>query len=141
MLAFTVLPKLAHDVKSETLAALVEEHLAQTHEHAARVEQAFRAVGVEPSSNRDAGFDALRGQHEEQAQKVVGDQLADLLHVGAAIRTEHGEIALYTALIRLAQALGLEDVQRLLAANRDDERRALELLEEQAARLAAELAQ
>ena len=140
MLAFEVLPKLAREVKSETIAALVEEHLAQTRGHAARVEQAFCAFGAEPTSNRDAGLDALRKQHDERSGSVVGDRLADAVHVAAAIRTEHAELALYDMLLRLAEPFGLDDVRRLLAANREEEQRALELLEREAARLGGELA-
>jgi ferritin-like metal-binding protein YciE len=140
MLAFEVLPKLAREVKSETVAGIVEEHLAETHEHAARVEQAFRALGAEPSSNLDAGIDGLRKQHDEQSSNVVGDRLADALHVAAAIRTEHAELALYDTLLRLAEPLGLDQVRQLLAANREEEQRALELLERELARLAGALA-
>jgi ferritin-like metal-binding protein YciE len=140
MLAFETLPELVRQAKSERLAALFEEHLAQTHEHVARLEEAFVAVGAEASSNRDAAADALAKQHAEQAQNAVGDRLADLLHAGAAIRTEHAELALYEGLLRLADALGAHDVSALLTANRNDEQRALELLEREAGRLAGELA-
>jgi ferritin-like metal-binding protein YciE len=140
MLAFDVLPTLVREVKGETVAALLQGHLVETQEHAARIEQTFTVLGAEPSSNLDAGVDALRRQHEEQSAKAVGDRMADFVHVNAAIRTEHAELALYAGLLRLTDALGLDDVQQLLAANRDDEWRALELLEQELARLAGELA-
>lgn len=139
MLAFEALPKLVDDVKSETLRALVEHHLVETREHVSRVEQAFAIVGAETSSNRDAGFDASRKQHEEQVSNAVGDALADVLHAGAAIRAEHAEVALYDALLRVVKALGLDDAHRLLAANRAEELRALELLDRETANLAAQL--
>jgi ferritin-like metal-binding protein YciE len=139
MLAFEVLPKLVADVKSETLRALVEHHLVETREHASRVEQAFAIVGAETSSNRDAGFDALRKQHEEQVSNTVGDGFADLLHAGSAIRAEHAEIALYDALLRVVESLGFDDAHRLLGANRAEELRALELLDRETASLAAQL--
>ena len=34
MLGFEVLPKLAREVKTETIAGVVEQHLAETHRHA-----------------------------------------------------------------------------------------------------------
>jgi ferritin-like metal-binding protein YciE len=48
------LPDLHRAVQSEGLAQVVEEHLEQTKEHASRLEQVFRAVGAEPSSNLSA---------------------------------------------------------------------------------------
>jgi ferritin-like metal-binding protein YciE len=50
--------------------------------------------------------------------------------------TEHYEINAYEAAIRLAHALGAEDVERLLRANLDQEISALGKLGEQADRLA-----
>jgi len=54
MLAFEVLPGLQKQVKNKSLAALVDEHLGQTHQHVARAETAFRAFGAEPASGRSA---------------------------------------------------------------------------------------
>ena len=140
MLAFDVLPTLVDEVKSETLRALVEHHLVETREHTTRVEEAFAAIGAEASSNRDAGFDALRKQHDEQASNAVGDDLADLMHAGAAVRAEHLELALYDGLLNLVATLDLDGVEKLLKANRSDEERALKGLEKEAENLAAAIA-
>jgi ferritin-like metal-binding protein YciE len=56
--------------------------------------------------------------------------------IAAAIGTEHYEINAYEAAIRLANALGAEDVERLLRANLEQGIAALEKLGEQADRLA-----
>jgi ferritin-like metal-binding protein YciE len=140
MLAFEVLPSLRREVKSETLAAAVEQHLAQTHEHVARVETAFRNLGAEPVSARSATGAALIDEHEELAQSIVDFRLADLFNAGAASRGEHLEIAGYDLLLELAQVLGNEDNERLLAANRDDDAKALEQLRSLGRRLRDELA-
>jgi ferritin-like metal-binding protein YciE len=139
MLVFDVLPKLAKQVQSESLAAAVEEHLAQTHGHLARVEETFRALGVEPVSARSAPAAALAAEHEETAGKIAEPRLADLFHAGAAIHTEHLEIALYDVLLELAGALGRDDVEKPLAENREGEVQALERLREVAERLRGEL--
>ena len=124
MLVFEVLPTLQKQVQSESLAAAVEEHLAQTHDHVARVEEAFRALGAEPVSARSAPAAALAAEHEETASKIAEPRLADLFHAGAAITTEHYEIASYDVLLELAP----EAVRESLAQNRDEEAQALERL-------------
>jgi ferritin-like metal-binding protein YciE len=140
MLAFEVLPSLRRQVESESLAAELDEHLAQTREHVARVEGAFRSLSAEPASARSATGAALGGEHGELAQKLVDPRLADLFHAGAAIRGEHLELAGYELLLELAQALGHEDSAKLLSANRDDDADALDRLRKLAGRLRDELA-
>ena len=77
MLVFEVLPSLRKQVQSESLAAAVEEHLAQTRGHVTRVEEAFRALGAEPVSARSAPAAALASEHEETAGKIAEPRLAD----------------------------------------------------------------
>lgn len=140
MLAFEVLPELYLQVRSASLKRGVDDHLARTKEHVARVEQAFTALGVEPSSNRSAPVAAMQSRHAELTEKLVDDRLADLFHARAAAQAEHYELAAYDALIELASALGREQVAELLARNREDEQEMLEELETIAGRLAADLA-
>jgi putative protein kinase ArgK-like GTPase of G3E family len=71
MLVFEVLPSLRKQVQSESLAAAVEEHLAQTRGHVTRVEEAFRALGAEPASARSAAAAGLQSDHEELAGKIA----------------------------------------------------------------------
>lgn len=131
MLVFEVLPSLLKQVQSESLAAAVEEHLAQTRGHVTRVEEAFRSLGAEPVSARSAPAAALASEHEETAGKIAEPRLADLFHAGAAITTEHYEIASYDVLLRLAP----DGVVEPLEQNRGEEAQALELLRELSDRL------
>jgi ferritin-like metal-binding protein YciE len=128
MLVFEVLPELRKQVQSESLAAAVEEHLAQTHEHVARAEEAFRALGAEPVSARSAPAAALAAEHEQVAAKFAEPRLGDLFHAAAAIHTEHLELAGYDVLLELARALGRQDVEERLEQNRREEAETLERL-------------
>jgi ferritin-like metal-binding protein YciE len=129
MLAFEILPELHKQVKSESLAALVEEHLGQTHQHVARVESAFRTLGAEPASGRSAPLAGAKDQHEEVAAQITDPRLADLFHAGAAMQTEHLELAGYRLLLELAEALERDEVARLLEENSKEEKEALERLQ------------
>ena len=128
MLVLEVLPSLYKQVQSESLAAAVEEHLAQTRGHVTRVEEVFRALGAEPVSARSAPAAALAAEHEETAGKIAEPRLADLFHAGAAITTEHYEIASYDVLLELARTLGRDDLERPLEQNRREEADALDRL-------------
>ena len=138
-LAFEVLPELHKQVKSESLAALVEEHLGQTRQHVARVESAFRAFEAEPLSARSAPLAGAKAEHEEVASKITDPKLADFFHAGAAMQTEHLEIAGYQLLLNLLDGLGRDEVAHLLEANCKDEQKALERLQKLSAGLKPEV--
>jgi ferritin-like metal-binding protein YciE len=125
-LAFEALPALRRDVTAEGLAHAVDEHLEQTKEHAARLEQVFRAVGAEPSSNLNPPAEKLAEHREEIAGDIPDDRLRDVLNAAAAAATEHLEIAAYDALIELASVLDAGDARGLLERNRKEEADALD---------------
>ena len=139
MLAFEVLPELYREVRMQSLKRGVGEHLEQTKGHVVRVEQAFRSLGLDPSSNLSMAVDGMRRQHSEVTEKLANERLADLFHASAAIRTEHFEIASYTALIELAEAMRADEVADLLEQNKKEEEQTLKELEKLAERLAKEV--
>ncbi len=138
-LSFEVLPKLQRDVESEGLHAVVTEHLEQTREHGPRLEEVFRAVGAEPSSNLSPPLEKLAQHHDELAGKLPDRRLADVFHAAAAAATEHLELAAYDALLALAGAVDLGDGRRLLERNRGEEADALGRLQSELERLGGAL--
>jgi ferritin-like metal-binding protein YciE len=124
-LAFDVLPSVIEAASDEQLKALFAEHLDETREHVERVEQAFRKLGMEPSSAFSPGFSGLVEQHDEVAKKIVEPGLADRWHAAAGIAAEHFELALYAGIEPLAD----REVRDLLDRNAKQENQALEKLE------------
>ena len=133
MLAFEALPKLIDEVRDGELKTALSEHLEETRYHVARVEQAFRAAGAEPTSARSAALAGALEQHN--AQQVKEPTLRDYFHCAGAARTEHLELGLYAAVLPLASGEAVE----LLTRNRDDEEQALKRLTKLAERLRTEL--
>jgi ferritin-like metal-binding protein YciE len=140
-LAFELLPELERSARSEVLAEVLQGHLAETKEHASRLEQVFRTVGAEPSSNLCPPVEKLGEHHDELAQNVKEERLRDLFHAVSAAATEHYEIASYDALLTLGDALELGDARALLEQNREEEERALKRLLDEQRRLVGILAE
>lgn len=134
------LPALERGAQAQSLAQAFAEHLEQTRDHVARVEEVFRIAAAEPSSNLDEAAQKLFERHDELAGSVVDPVLRDVFHAAAAARTEHAEIAVYTTLITLAEALELPEAVRLLERNREEEAEALEQVERAARQLSREVA-
>ena len=140
MLAFEVLPNLRKQASSQGLVRAIEEHLEQTKEHARRLEPVFRAVGAEPSSNHSPPAQKLAEHHDELADSIPNDTLADCFHATTAIATEHFELACYDAVLALADAVGLDkDARKALEQNRREEEQALKTVGSELRRLVGEL--
>jgi len=134
-LAKLVLPELLQELKDPELKKLVQKHLEETRGHAGNVKEAFLALGEVPAGKPAYGLDGLRTEHKAAAPQVVPGARG-AVHVAAAMGTEHYEINAYEAAIRLADALGADDVGGRLRANLEQEIAALQKLGEQADRLA-----
>jgi ferritin-like metal-binding protein YciE len=128
-----VLRELAMQVRDDTLRGLLEEHLEQTRAHVERCEVAFRRLEASPSANRSAPFEAAVAEHDELAPSIVSPALADVFHAQAALRTEHLEIALYTALLAFER-----DELAPLHDSLVEERKAREAFERELRRLIAD---
>jgi ferritin-like metal-binding protein YciE len=134
-LARLVLPELLRELDDDGLTKVLSEHLDQTRDHVGNLKRAFLALGAVPAGRPAYGLDGLRTEHGAEAP-TVAPNLRAAVHVAAAMGTEHYEINAYEGAIRLAHALGAEDVCGLLRANLDQEVEALQTLGREAYRLA-----
>ena len=83
------------------------------------------------------GIDGITKEHDEfMSEESPRPQICDMFLTGAGARAEHYEIAAYTGLITMAQALGERDAVPLLQENLEQEKAALAKLEKAAKRLA-----
>ena len=135
-----MLPELLKAIESEGLHAAVSEHLEETREHGPRLEEVFRAVGAEPSSNLSPPFEKLAQHHDELSGSIPDRRLADVFHAAAAAATEHLELATYDAVLALGGPVDLGDDPRgLLEQNRGEEAEALGRVQQELERLSATL--
>jgi ferritin-like metal-binding protein YciE len=129
ILSSDVLPAMLGAVRHPALAGLLAEHLEQTKQHVIVVEDAFRAVGAQSSSNHSQPFVGLKEQHSQLSSSTIAPPLADLVHAAAAIGTEHYEIAAYQTLLALRELVDADDRAAGLQTNLEQEQAALTKLE------------
>ena len=116
------LPKMANAAAHEELKAGFEDHLAQTKNHVARLEQI-----AETHDCRLAGHKckAMQGLIEEGSELIGDDAEASVRDaglIGAAQRVEHYEIAGYGTARALATCLGYDDAAELLGETLEEEK-------------------
>lgn len=136
-LAKTVLPKLIEEVGDDELKSAFEEHLDQTRTHVENVKKSLHELDESEGGKDAPALEGLKQEHDSGIAEVTPD-LRDSFDAGAAIGTEHYEIAIYSSAVLLAEATGEGQVAKLLGDNLEQEFAALKKLETIAERLASE---
>jgi ferritin-like metal-binding protein YciE len=122
----TALPKLAKGAGDHELKSLFTLHLEETKGQVERLKQVFEILGEKPTGEHCNGMEGVIEEGADALEKDEEGASFDSGIIGAALRTEHYEIAGYTATIAMAKILGLSDVAGLLTENLNEELTAAE---------------
>jgi ferritin-like metal-binding protein YciE len=118
------LPKLIDKATNRDLSKGLKDHLEETKNQIARLDQVFQKLGEQPQGVKCPAIDGLISEADEIAGEVADKEVLDAAVVGAAQSVEHYEIARYGTLIAWAESLGRDDVIRLLTTNLNEEKAA-----------------
>ncbi len=120
------LPKLQEEASDEELARGFGDHLEETRQHVKNVEQAFEQLGEPAKAEKCPGIEGITKEHDDFiANESPSQDVLNAFLTGAAARTEHYEIAAYEGLVTMAEAMGEDEVARLLGENLEQEKKAL----------------
>ena len=120
-----MLGELEEKAQSDQLKQQFRHHADETRQQIRNLEQAFSAIGVEPTENPCPAIEGLEKEGQSM-MKQTDDSLVDTVILAGAAETEHHEIAVYEGLITHAGAMGHDDVVSLLEENLDQEQHTLE---------------
>jgi ferritin-like metal-binding protein YciE len=115
------LPKLAKGAKNPKLKQLFTAHLAETKNHVERLKQVFASLEEKPTGQHCNGMEGVIEEGADALEKDEEGASFDAGIIGAALRTEHYEIAGYEAAIAMATTLGMPKAVRLLSATLKEE--------------------
>jgi ferritin-like metal-binding protein YciE len=131
------LPELQREAADEELSKGFGDHLEETRQHVKNVQQAFEELGEPAKAEKCPGIEGIKKEHDDfVANESPSQEVLDTFLTGAGARTEHYEIAAYEGLVTMAEAMGEEDVARLLNENLEQEKKALAKLQKIGKRLA-----
>jgi ferritin-like metal-binding protein YciE len=116
------LPKMAKEVDSEELRAAFEKHLAQTQEHAARLQTILQDLGESVNGKKCKGMEALIEEGSEVVDEAEGPEELDAGLIAAAQRVEHYEIAGYGCVRTYAELLQDDRAASLLEQTLEEEK-------------------
>jgi Mn-containing catalase len=124
------LPKMVKAARSSQLQRLFGQHLQETEEQAARLDECLAILGSKARAKPCKGMMGIIEEGEEviQESKDKDDAAADLALIGAAQRVEHYEISGYTTARNLAQQLKHSAIVQHLNLSLGEEENADQLL-------------
>jgi len=115
------LPKMVKTATSEELRQAFSEHLDQTKEHVARLEQAFSILGASARGPKCKGMEGLLEEGKSIMEEDIDPDVLDVGLISAAQRVEHYEIAGYSAVCTMARSMQHDEVLALLEATLAEE--------------------
>jgi ferritin-like metal-binding protein YciE len=115
------LPKLAKGAKNPKLRQLFAAHLEETKGQVERLKKVFIEMGEKPTGQHCNGMEGVIEEGKDALEKDEEGASFDSGTIGAALRTEHYEIAGYEACIAMATTLAMHKVVKLLNSNLKEE--------------------
>jgi ferritin-like metal-binding protein YciE len=115
------LPRLAKGANNAKLKELFTAHLEETKGQVERLKEVFGHLEEKPTGEHCAGMEGIVEEGKNALEKDEEGASFDVGLIGAALRTEHYEIAAYQATISMAKTLGMQDVIELLTENLNEE--------------------
>jgi ferritin-like metal-binding protein YciE len=110
-----VLPKMMKAATTPELQSAIEDHIAQTEEHVARLEQVFEILGQKPQAKKCEAMEGLTKEGESIVEETEdGSMTRDVGIIMAAQKVEHYEIATYGGLVQLAMTMGQAEIAEIL---------------------------
>lgn len=124
------LDRMSRESTTPELRQAFSTHLSETQNHIARLRQVFDAVGAQPNTLTCEGMEGIIQEHDRfVAMNQPSPQVHAAFAIGASEKVEHYEIAAYEGLLRLADAIGLQQAVGPIQANLADERQQLTRLQ------------
>jgi ferritin-like metal-binding protein YciE len=122
------LPDMIEKVTNRELKAGLKDHLAQTENHVARLEQVFKLHGTEPKGTDCPAIDGIIEEAEEVSGEIEDKEVLDAAIIASAQAVEHYEITRYGTLTTWAKTLGRDDCAAILHKTLEEEKAADEKL-------------
>ena len=116
------LPKMAKKAHSDKLRQAFEQHLEETRGQVERLDQVFEFMDKPARGKRCEAMEGLVAEAEEMMEEIKTREVLDVALVAAAQKVEHYEIASYGSVRALAEALGKNDVAKLLGETLEEEK-------------------
>lgn len=122
------LPTMMKNATDEKLKTSIENHLVETENQVARLEECFKALGKKAQAKKCDAMQGLLDEAKSIIEETEPGTVRDAGIIAAAQKVEHYEIATYGTLAAFAKVLQEEDCLKYLLETLDEEKKCDELL-------------
>jgi len=102
------LPKMAKNATAPQLKKAFENHLAETEDQIAKLEQVFELIGEKARGVKCEAIDGIIEEGKGHMEDIEDDATLDAGLIASAQAVEHYEITRYGTLVSWAETLGLD---------------------------------
>jgi ferritin-like metal-binding protein YciE len=125
------LPKMMKGSTTEELASAFENHLGETEDQIARLEEVFELLDIPARAKKCEAMEGLVREGQSVMEDTPkGTSVRDAALIISAQKIEHYEIAAYGSLVQLAKTMGYTDISEILEETLEEEKNADQLLTE-----------
>lgn len=129
------IPKMAKGSNDASLRSAFQDHLKETEQQVARLEEVAKILDFKPAGKKCMGMEGVIKEGAEALAEEGTDEILDIGIIGAGSRVEHYEMAGYLTAIGLAQRMDAKDIVLLLKQSLSEEQAAEQKLRKIAASL------
>ncbi len=129
-----MLGELQQETSNAEVKTALKNHEAETKQQIKNLDKVFKQLGEKPEDTTCHAAEGLKKEHDALKEEQPSPLVLEMGNLAGAAKTEHYEIASYTALVQMAKDLGETEVADLLKENLDQEKemaRAVESLAKQ----------
>jgi ferritin-like metal-binding protein YciE len=116
------LPKLVEKATNRQLKQSLKQHLKETEEQIARLEQVFALLEETPKGTKCKGIEGLLGEGDELMGNIADQKVLDAAIITSAQAVEHYEITRYGALISWAGEMDRGELAKILSLTLKEEK-------------------
>jgi ferritin-like metal-binding protein YciE len=109
------------ETRSTAFRNRIRQHREETQRQIQNLQRCFELLGTDAPHAQSAVARAMREDKRAFRREEPSPEALEIFDLDAASKTEHYEIASYRSLLDMAQALGADDVRRLLEQNLREE--------------------
>ena len=117
-----MLGELQQETGNADVKAALKNHQAETQQQIKNLDKVFKQLGEKPEDTTCHAAEGLKKEHDALKEEQPSPLVLEMGNLAGAAKTEHYEIASYTALVQMAKDLGETEIADLLKENLDQEK-------------------
>jgi ferritin-like metal-binding protein YciE len=121
-IVLTMLGELQQETGNSDVKAVLKHHESETKDQISNLEKIFTQLGEKPEQTTCHAAEGLKKEHDALKEEQPSPLVLEVGNLAGAAKTEHYEMASYTALIQMARNLGETEAAALLKENLDQEK-------------------